>query len=333
MSKLFDVISAVNQMGKKTSMSFAVTQLLSMHGFYHNMSDEAYLSMLYKRFFKGKKKLDLKQPETLTEKVQWLKLYDHRDIYTRMVDKYEAKKVVAERVGEEYVIPTLGVWDNFEEIDFDTLPDQFVLKCTHDSGGIYFCKDKASFNREDARTFFERRLTSEPFWQSREWAYKNIKPRILAEPLIEELGNLDSVEYKVSCFDGRVGFITVCRGIAHSSFDVRKNDFYDRDFKPLPFRTKYYDNSGVHNEKPEKLDEIIRFCEAVAQEIPYVRIDFYLLKDKIFFGEATFYTWGGFIHFVPEEWDRKLGDMIKLPQKGRKCLSLEVNRMRKGSET
>lgn len=315
MNKLFAVISSVRQMGSKSSMSFAVSQLLSMHGFYRKMSDEAYLSMLYKRFFKGKKTLNLEDPKTLTEKVQWLKLYDHRSFYTDMVDKCEAKKRVAERVGEEHVIPTLGVYNSFDEIDFDALPDKFVLKCTHDSGGIWFCRDKASFDKEGAKSFLEKRLASVPFWQSREWAYKNIKPRIIAEPLIEELGKLDSVEYKVSCFDGKVGFITVCRGIAHSSFDVRKNDFYDRDFHFLPFRTRYYENSGIENKKPENLDEIVDFCEKIAEGIPYVRIDFYILNGKIYFGEATFYTWGGFIHFEPEEWDRKLGDMIRLPQK------------------
>lgn len=315
MNKIFAVMSSVYQMGKKSSMSFAVSQLLSMHGFYRKKSDEDYLSMLYRRFFRGKRKLNLENPQTLTEKVQWLKLYDHRSFYTDMVDKYEVKKIVAERVGAEHVIPTLGVYDCFEDIDFEALPDQFVLKCTHDSGGIFFCRDKEKFNKEEARAFFERRLSSEPFWQSREWAYKNIKPRIIAEPLIDELGKLDSVEYKVSCFDGKVGFITVCRGIAHSSFDVRKNDFYDRDFNFLPFRTLYYENSGIENEKPDNLDEIVSFCEKISEGIPYVRVDFYLLNGKIYFGETTFYTWGGFIHFVPEEWDKKLGDLIKLPAK------------------
>lgn len=315
MNKICKVVSSVYQMGKKSSMSFAVSQLLSMHGFYKNKSDAAYLSMLYRRFFKGKRKLDLENPQTLTEKVQWLKLNDHRSFYPDMVDKYEVKKIVAERVGEEHVIPTLGIYDKFEDIDFDKLPDRFVLKCTHDSGGNYFCKDKATFNREEAKAFFERRLSSEPFWQSREWAYKNIKPRIIAEPFIEELGKLNSVEYKVSCFDGKVEFITVCRGIAHAAFEERKNDFYDREFNPLPFRTLYYDNSGVENEKPENLDEIVNFCEKISVGIPYVRVDFYVLDGKIYFGETTFYTWGGFIHFVPEEWDRKLGDLIKLPKK------------------
>lgn len=315
MNKIFVVIKSVYEMGKKSSMSFAVSQLLSMHGFYKKKTDADYLSMLYRRFFKGKKKLNLDNPQTLTEKVQWLKLNDHRPFYPNMVDKYEVKKLVAERVGEEHIIPTLGIYDKFDDIDFDTLPDKFVLKCTHDSGGNYFCKDKSQFDKEAAKAFFARRLTSEPFWQSREWAYKDVKPRIIAEPFIEELGNLNSVEYKVSCFDGKVGFITVCRGIAHAKFEERKNDFYDRDFNFLPFRTLYYENSGIENEKPENLEEIVEFCEKISAGIPYVRVDFYILDGKIYFGETTFYTWGGFIHFVPEEWDKKLGDLIKLPEK------------------
>lgn len=315
MKKIIEVIQSIIMMGQKSSIPYAVAQLFSMHGFFHRMSDAAYLSMLYRLFFKFKKKLNLQNPQTLTEKLQWLKLYDHRDFYPNMVDKCEVKKIVADRVGAEHVIPTLGVYNTFDEIDFDALPDKFVLKCTHDSGGLYFCKDRSTFDKEEARAFLERRLTSEPFWQSREWAYKNVKPRIIAEPFIEELGNLDSVEYKVTCFNGKVNFITVCTGIAHGNFEDRKNDFFDRDWNFLPFRTVYYDNSGINYEKPENLDEILEFCEKIADGIPYVRIDFYILDGKLYFGESTFYTWGGFIHFTPAEWDKKLGDMMELPEK------------------
>ncbi|MBR2948498.1 MAG: glycosyl transferase [Lachnospiraceae bacterium] len=286
-----------------------------MHGFFDKMSDKTYLSMLYRLFFKFRRKLNLENPQTLTEKLQWLKLYDHRDFYPNMVDKCEVKKIVADRVGAEHVIPTLGVYNSFDEIDFDALPEQFVLKCTHDSGGLYFCKDRSTFDKEEARAFLNRRLESTPFMQSREFAYRDVKPRIIAEPFMPELGNLDSVEYKVTCFNGKVNFITVCTGIAHGRFEDRKNDFFDRDWNFLPFRTVYYENSGIDYKKPENLDEIITFCEKIADGIPYVRVDFYLLDGKIYFGETTFYTWGGFIHFTPEEWDYKLGSMVELPEK------------------
>lgn len=313
--KLIKVSQSVYQMGKYSSLPYATAQLFSMHGFFDKMSDKTYISMLYRLFFKFRRKLNLENPRTLTEKLQWLKLYDHRDFYPNMGDKCEVKKIVADRVGAEHVIPTLGVYNSFDEIDFDALPEQFVLKCTHDSGGLYFCKDRSTFDKKEARAFLNRRLESTPFMQSREFAYRDVKPRIIAEPFMPELGNLDSVEYKVTCFNGKVNFITVCTGIAHGRFEDRKNDFFDRDWNFLPFRTVYYENSGIDYKKPENLDEIITFCEKIADGIPYVRVDFYLLDGKIYFGETTFYTWGGFIHFTPEEWDYKLGSMIELPEK------------------
>ncbi len=315
MSRIKAVIHSLHQKSKTSSWAFAVAQLFAAHGLFRKMSDKQYLSMMYRFFYNGKKKLNLENPQTLTEKIQWLKLYDRRPIYTSMVDKYEVKKIIAERVGTEHVIPALGIYDKFEEIDFDKLPEQFVLKCTHDSGGIYFCRDRAKFNKEDAKVFFEKRLARSSYDQSREWAYKNVRPRIVAEPYMEGLGNSDSVEYKVSCFDGKVEFLTVCRGIAHISFDGWTNDFYDREFRFLPFRTKHHNNSGIDHQKPEQLQEMIEFCEKVAEGIPYLRVDFYLLKGKIYFGEATFYTWGGFMHFTPPEWDKKLGDLVHLPEK------------------
>lgn len=286
-------------------------RMLSQLGFFDSMDDEKYLKKLYK--IKLGKELNLDDPKTFCEKVQWLKLYDRNPDYIKMVDKYEVKKYVSDIIGNDYIIPTYGVWNSFDEIDFDVLPNQFILKCTHDSGGFVICKDKKTFNYDEARKKLSKYLKINYYFMGREWVYKDIKPRIIAEKYIDTLGKPDSVEYKLTCFDGRVGLITICRGIAHSSFDVRTNDNYDRDFNYLPFYAFYKNTKPT--KRPEQLDEIIEICEKLSSNIPQVRVDCYIIDGKVYFGEMTFYTWSGFIEFTPDEWDRKLGDMIKLPQK------------------
>lgn len=286
-------------------------QLLSVMGFLDNMSDEEWVRKAFKRY-KGKE-LNLDNPETFCEKVQWLKLYDRNPAYNKMVDKYEAKKFAADIIGEEHIIPAYGVWDNFDDIDFDKLPDQFVLKCTHDSGGFVICTDKSKFNIAKARKKLNKRLKLNFYKNGRQWVYKDIKPRILAEKYIPTLGKRDSVEYKLTCFDGKVGLITICQGIAHSALSDRTNDNYDRDFNYLPFYAFYKNTHPI--EKPKEMDEIIRIAEALSQGIPQVRVDTYVIDGTIYFGEMTFYTWNGFITFTPDEWDKKGGDMIELPVK------------------
>lgn len=274
--------------------------------------DKIYLKIVY--YIRLRKKLKLTPPVTLNEKLQWLKLYDREPRYTNMVDKYAVKKLVADLIGEDHVIPVLGVWEHFDEIDFDELPDQFVLKCTHDSGSVIICRDKKIFDVKKARKKMESALKRNYFWGGREWPYKNVPRRIIAEPFIPSLGNEDSKEYKITCFNGRFGFTTICTGKAHDKLSVRKNDHYDAEFKPLPFWS-YYEHSGHPVvEKPVELDEIIEYAVKIAKGIPYLRVDFYVINDQIYFGEATFFTWGGFNKFVPEEWDEKLGNMLDLPK-------------------
>ena len=286
--------------------------VLASRGWYDKMSDEKYLKKKFK-FFSGKK-LDLENPKTICEKLQWLKLFDRKDVYTQMVDKYEVKKIVSEKLGEEHVIPLLGVWDSFDDINFDELPDQFVLKCTHDSGSFAICKDKKTFNKEEAREKLTKGLKRNYFYGGREWPYKNVKPRIIAEKYIDSLGKKESVEYKVTCFNGKVGFVTICTGIAHSKFEDRTNDHYDVNFNHMPWYS-YYENSKEKIEKPAEWEQIIEFSEKLAKDVPYLRVDFYPIDGKLYFGEMTFYTWSGFIKFSPEEWDYKLGEMLILPEK------------------
>lgn len=275
------------------------------------LCDEEYIKYAFEKTMGYK--IDLDNPKTLSEKLNWLKLHDRRPEYTKMVDKYAVKDYVREMVGEEYLIPTLGVWDDFDEIVFSSLPDKFVLKATHDSGSIVVCDNKESFDKQSARSKLRRSLKKNFYLNNREYPYKDVRPRIIAEPYIDSLGKADSVEYKLSIFNGKVRMLTVCKGIAHSTFDVRTNDHYDRDGNILPFYA-YYKNSEVPLPLPDQAEEMIYVAETISKDIPYVRVDFYVIDEKVKFGEMTFFTWGGFIKFVPEEYDTILGSWLELPR-------------------
>lgn len=288
-------------------------QALTYLGFHDKLSDEEYIRKRYMKLCG--ERINLDNPQSFNEKLNWLKLYDRRPEYTQMVDKYQVKKFVSERVGEEYVIPALGVWNSFDEIDFDILPERFVLKCTHDSGGVVVVKDKNSFNKGAAKRFLERHLKKNYFFVGREWPYKNVKPRILAEPFIDGLGENKSVEYKITCFNGVAKLVTACTGKAHDAMSMRFNDFYDREWNnKYPFYV-YYKPASIEPQKPKELEKMVSLCEQLAKGIPCVRVDVYVNEGKVLFGEMTFFTWGGFCKFTPKEWDKTLGDWIELPNK------------------
>lgn len=271
-----------------------------------HIDDEAYLKFIY--FFCFWKKLNLKNPKTYNEKLQWIKLYDRRDIYTTMVDKYEAKKYVADIIGEDYIIPTLGVWDTFDEIDFDKLPDQFVLKCTHDSGGLVICKDKKVFDKEAAKKKINKSLKKNYYYLGREWPYKNVKPRIIAESYMEDKkGELK--DYKFFCFNGipKMLFIASDRGI-----DTRF-DFYDSEFNHLPFM-QGHPNREKKIDCPDGFEEMKKLSFDLSKDIPAIRVDFYNVDGKIYFGELTLFHFSGFVPFEPAEWDEKIGEWIDLPK-------------------
>lgn len=286
--------------------------VLAGKGIFDSIPDEEYLKRMWRDFFGTELKLD--EPKTLCEKLQWLKLYDRRPEYTALVDKAEVKNYVKQKVGEDHVIPTLGIWDSFDEIDYNELPDQFVLKCTHNSGGMVICKDKAKLDKRMAKKRINKELKQNYFFGGREWPYKNVKPRIIAEKYINVLGKPDSIEYKATCFNGKVGFITICTGIAHAEYEQRNNDHFDKNFNKLDWWT-YYKPAKDTPRKPKEWDELIVFCEKLAEGIPYARVDTYIVDGKIFFGEITFFTWSGFMKFNPPEWDLKLGEMLDLPEK------------------
>lgn len=260
------------------------------------------------------KPLNIDAPKTLCEKLQWLKLYDRNPLYTKLADKYDVRKYVADTIGEEYLVPNCGVWDSFDDIDFDSLPDQFVLKCTNNSGCFVVVKDKHNFDREKAREILENGLKTNYFYQSREWVYKNIPPRIIADQYIASLGNLSSIEYKMHCYNGKVDHVEVERGINHNTIDSLTLDAFDRDFNKLDYTFKFK-NSSVELTKPVVWEKMVELSEKLAKGITNVRVDFYVDEGKILFSEMTFYTWSGFMKFEPEEWDRKLGDRLILPDK------------------
>lgn len=271
------------------------------------MKDEEYIKLKY--FYKMKKKLDVDNVKTFNEKLQWLKLYDRNPEYTKMVDKYEVKKYVSNIIGEQYIIPTLGVWDRFEDINFEELPNQFVLKCTHDSGGLVICKDKNNFNINEAKKKINKSLIRNYYYHGREWPYKNVEPRIIAEEYMVDESGTELKDYKIYCFNGEPKIIQV----DFNRFKGHKRRMYTIAWKPLKMNLIYSINDTKIN-KPNKLDEMLNLTRILAKDISFVRIDFYVINDKIYFGEMTFYPESGFGKFQPDEWDEMLGSWLELPK-------------------
>lgn len=273
------------------------------------VSDENYVKWKY--YLNFRKRLHLDNPQTYNEKLQWLKLYNQHDEYTQMVDKYEAKNFVASIIGEDYIIPTYGIYDSFEEIDFALLPKQFVLKCTHNSGGVFVCKDKAVFDIEGARKQVNKWLKKNPYWKNREYPYKNVKPRIIIEQYMEDESGYELKDYKFFCFDGVAKYVFVASDRGKDNEET-KFDFYDIEWNLLPF-TNGHPNSNKMMKKPENYDKMVEISERLSLGIPHVRVDLYNINGRIYFGELTFFHWSGLVPFVPEEWDDVFGCCLKLP--------------------
>lgn len=284
--------------------------IMSNLGFYNHMPDDRFLKMAYK--ITTGRKLDLVNPLTYTQKLQWLKLYDRRPEYTQMVDKYAAKQYVAQRIGEEYVIPLLGVWDHVEEVNFDTLPDRFVLKTTHDSGTIVICKDKSCFDADAARKKLEVSLKRDYFIRNREWPYKNVPHRIIAEPYLEDSTHRELRDYKFFTFNGEPRVLYIAQGRGRGNSTVA--DFFDMDFNHLPF-TIDHDTAEVPPEKPVQFELMKQLAAKLSKGTPQLRVDFYEVDGKVYFGEMTFFHCSGFESFHPGEWDRTFGEWTKLPPK------------------
>ena len=272
------------------------------------LPDELYLKIKF-RLITGKR-LNLNNPMTFNEKLQWLKLYDRKPEYTLMVDKYCVRKYIKDTIGEKYLIPLLGVYDTFEDINFDKLPNQFVLKPNHTSGNVYICKDKSKINHKKLKKEVNNWLKREYYWIHREWPYKNIKPRIICEKYMVDESGTELKDYKFFCFNGepKVLYVATDRGI-----DTRF-DFYDMKFNHLPLM-QHYKNSGKKIIKPKGFEEMIELAIMLSQGIPHVRVDFYDINGKVYFGELTFYHLSGLKKFQPEKYDQIFGGWLKLPQK------------------
>ena len=272
------------------------------------LPDKLYIKLQY-WFYMGKN-LDLKNPKTFTEKIQWLKLYNRKEEYHQLVDKCEAKKIVASIIGEKYIIPTLGVWDSFDEIDFSILPDKFVLKTTQGSHSSLICRDKRHFDKERAKRSFKGWMKSSPYEKFREWAYKGITPRILAEQYIELKKGEDLVDYKFYCFNGKPLYCQVIK----DRTTKETIDFFDRDWNHQEFwgLQSEVTQSEVTIERPINYDKMLEIAEELSQNIPFLRVDLYNLEGEIYFGELTFYPAAGLGSFTPDNWNLKLGELIKL---------------------
>ncbi|MBR3639238.1 MAG: glycosyl transferase [Clostridia bacterium] len=299
---------------RKIYIPLTNTALYRFFRFRVYLPDRVYLEKEYKKALGYAPDLD--DPRTFNEKLQWLKLYDRRDEYTRLVDKYAVRGYVKEKIGEEYLIPLIGVWDRPGDIDFDSLPESFVLKTNHDSGGVLICKDKETLNRKEAVAFLKRRYRLNSYWPSREWPYKNVKTKVIAEQDKVDSKTGELRDYKFFAFDGKVRAMFIASERQSSSGET-KFDFFDENFDHLPF-TNGHPNADVTPEKPAGFEKMIELAEILSAGIPQVRVDFYEADGRIYFGELTLFHWGGLVPFKPEEWDRTFGDWIVLPDKSEK---------------
>lgn len=297
----------------KVGMSFLTkpyyrTRVLIKLGYYDSLSDEEFLKKVFPKYMGYP--LDLENPKTFSEKLQWLKVNYRNPIQTVMVDKYEAKHFIAERVGNQYIIPTLAVWDSVEDIDIDALPNQFVLKSTHDSGGIVICKDKSSLDFEAAKAKLSVSLKRDYSKIAREWAYQNVPRRIIAEEYISELGKDDLLDYKMYSFHGEPKLTVVCSN-RFSKTGTRMN-FYDINWEPMGIHFGHYPPLPTEFPKPATYEEMKRLTAELSKDCPFLRVDFYEIKGRLFIGELTFFPGAGFEKFRPMSKDYELGEWLHL---------------------
>lgn len=282
---------------------------LGNHHLLNWMPDKLYLQLIYK--VRTGRKLNLKNPQGYGEKLQWIKLYDRKPEYIQMVDKYTVREYIKTQIGEQYLIPLLGVWEDPREIDFSLLPEQFVLKCTHDSGSVCICKDKTNFDTAAAIKKLSRYQKIGTYWKTREWPYKHVKARIIAEQYMEDESGDELKDYKVLCFNGVPKLIELHRG----RFNVHTQDFYDTDWNKtdisqdrvgLPLTTEVMP-------KPACFEEMMEKSALLSKGIPHLRVDWYSINGRLYFGELTFFDASGFDLFDRESDELMLGGWIQLP--------------------
>lgn len=284
-----------------------ILKYLISKGFFDYLPDKYFLQIFY--YVHLKKWINFNLPKTFNEKLQWLKLYDRNPEYTVLVDKVKVRTYIAEKIGSQYLIELLGSWNSAYEIELDKLPEQFVLKCNHDSGSTILCTDKATFDSKTSFEKLEKARKTNYYKKGREWPYKHVIPQILAEPLLTNDADL-LLDYKFMCFNGKVKCIFVC---SEREKHFVKVTFFDREWKKMPLE-RHYPSSDKDIKKPANLELMIELAETLAENIPFVRVDFYEIDNKVLFGEMTFFPGSGVEEFRPEEYDYKFGMWLKLPQ-------------------
>lgn len=255
-------------------------------------------------------RLNIDNPKTFNEKLQWLKLNDRNPLYTTMVDKYLVKEYITNIIGNKYIIPTIKVYDNVDEINFSELPNQFVIKCTHDSGSSIICKNKSNLNIKETKKLLKKCLNKNYFYSGREWIYKNIVPKIIVEKYMDDGINTQLNDYKMMCFNGKMYCSFVCTERDNKEKGLAVT-FFDKNWKKMPFE-RHYRSSNLRIEKPKNYKEMIELSEKLSRDIPFVRVDWYEINGRLYFGELTFFPGCGFEEFKPHEWDIKLGEQIDL---------------------
>ena len=271
------------------------------------LPDKIHILLLY-RLSMGKS-LNLFEPRSFNEKLQWLKLYNHNPNYINLVDKYEVRNFIKNNIGEEYLVPLIGVFDRVEDIDYSVFPNEFVLKPTHTSGDVIICRNKSELNIKETNKILKRWLKRNYYWYQREWPYKNIKPRIICEELLSDGHSEDLIDYKILCFNEKPRCLFLCHD--RKSEEGLKVDFYDMDWNSLPFE-RHYPKSAKKISKPICFNEMIELARTLSKGIPFVRVDFYVINNKPLFGELTFYPGSGIEEFTPESFDYVLGSWIDL---------------------
>lgn len=293
---------------------------IHMRKFLRYVPDSLYISLKY--LYHEHKIPNLISPKGFNEKLQWLKLHDRNKKYISFVDKHEVKKYVADVIGSEHIIPEYGVWDSFDDIEFDNLPNEFVLKTTHDCGGVYVCKDKSKLDIKKAKSFIESHLSNSYFYEGREWPYKYVKPRIIAEKLMTDLQVIGNkafdqnaeglIDYKFYCFDGEPKFLYVAFA---NMVNGKKNDlltFMNMDWTVAPFYRKDHKAFPGKIEKPNCFEEMVDIARKLSKGLSFVRVDLYAINNEVFFSELTLTPGSGFGCFNPPEWEKKIGSWIVL---------------------
>ena len=279
------------------------------------LPDKVYISLVYYGVFGNKLNLTQQDIMSFSEKLQWLKLYDRKPIYTMLVDKYAVRQYISNNIGEEYLVPLLGVWDCFDNINYDTLPNSYVMKCTHDSGSVTVCRDKGELDYNVVKARMEKSMSCNLFWFGREWPYKHVKPRIIVEKYLEEENDSSRglTDYKVYCFNGYPRFLYISRGL--ENHDIAVMSFFDLDGNRMPFKRDDYNEFDEDIKMPTKFDLMKVIAKQCAESInsPFLRVDFYQIDNRVYISEFTFTPSSGVAPFNPIDWDQIIGRMMKLP--------------------